>query len=41
MVIQGENLLLMKTREKIVTEEAKLLWQKLVNEGCQKTYPKW
>ena len=31
----GENPPLMKTRKKIVIEEARLLWQKLLNEGWQ------
>ena len=33
MRIRGANPPLMKTRKKIVIEEAKLLWQKLLNEG--------
>ena len=37
----GENPPLMKTRKKIVIEEARLLWQKLLNEGWQKTTKKW
>ena len=37
----GENPPLMKTRKKIVKEEARLLWQKLLNEGWQKTNKKW
>ena len=41
MGIHGENPPLMKTRKKIVTEEARLLWQKLLNEGWQKTSKKW
>ena len=41
MGIHGENPPLMKTRKKIVIEEARLLWQKLLNEGWQKTYPRW
>jgi len=41
MGIYGENPPLMKTRKKIVIEEARLLWQKLLNEGWQKTYPRW
>ena len=41
MGIHGENPPLMKTRKKIVIEEARLLWQKLVDEGWQKTYPRW
>ena len=36
MGIHGENPPLMKTRKKIVIEEARLLWQKLLNEGCKK-----
>ena len=41
MGIHGENPPLMKTRKKFVVEEARLLWQKLLNEGWQKTYPRW
>ena len=41
MGIHGESPPLMKTRKKIVIEEARLLWQKLLNEGWQKTYPRW
>jgi len=41
MGIHGENPPLMKTRKKIVIEEARFLWQKLLNEGWQKTYPRW
>ena len=37
MGIHGENPPLMKTRKKIVIEEARILWQKLLNEGWQKT----
>ena len=37
----GENPPLMKTRKKIVIEEARLLWQKLLNAGWQKTSKKW
>ena len=36
MGIHGENPPLMKTRKKIVIEEARLLWQKLLNKGSQK-----
>ena len=36
MGIHGENPPLMKTRKKIVIEEARLLWQKLLNEVWQK-----
>ena len=41
MGIHGENPPLMKTRKKIVIEEARLLWQKLLNEGWKKTNPRW
>ena len=41
MRIHGESPPLMKTRKKIVIEEARLLWQKLLNEGWQKTNKKW
>ena len=41
MGIHGENPPLMKTRKKIFIKEARLLWQKLLNEGWQKTNPKW
>ena len=41
MGIHGENPPLMKTRKKIVIEEARLLWQKLLNEGWKKTNKKW
>ena len=41
MGIHGENPPLMKARKKIVIEEARLLWQKLLNEGWQKTNKKW
>ena len=41
MGIHGENPPLMKTRKKIVIEEGRLLWQKLLNEGWQKTNPRW
>ena len=41
MGIHGENPPLMKTRKKIVIEEARLLWKKLSSEGWQKTNPKW
>ena len=41
MGIYGENPPLMKTKKKIVIEEARLLWQKLLNEGWQKTTKKW
>ena len=41
MGIHGENPPFMKTRKKFVIEEARLLWQKLLNEGWQKTNKKW
>ena len=41
MGIHGENAPLMKNRKKIFIEEARLLWQKLLNEGWQKTNKKW
>ena len=41
MGIHGENAPLMKTRKKIFIEEARLLWQKLLSEGWQKTNKKW
>ena len=41
MRIHGEDPPLMKTRKEIVIEEARILWQKLLNEGWQKTYPRW
>ena len=37
----GENPPLMKTKKKILTEEARLLWQKLLNEGWQQTNARW
>ena len=41
MGIHGENTPLMKTRKKIFIKEARLLWQKLLDEGWQKTNKKW
>jgi len=41
MGIHGENHPLMKTRKKIDIEKARLLWQKLLSEGWQKTNKKW
>ena len=41
MGIHGENPPLMTTRKKIFIEDARLLWQKLLNEGWQKTNQKW
>ena len=37
----GENPPLMKTKKKILTKEARLLWQKLLNEGWQQTNARW
>ena len=39
MGIHGENPPLMKTRKKIFIKEARILWQKLINEGWQKINP--
>ena len=41
MGIHGENPPLMKTRKKILIEEARLLWKKLLSQGWQKTNKKW
>ena len=41
MGIHGEDPPLMKTRKKIFIKEARLLWQKLLNQGWQKTNKKW
>ena len=41
MGIHVEDPPLMKTRKKIVIKEARLLWQKLLNKGWQKTNKKW
>ena len=38
MGIHGENPTLMK---KIVNDEARSVWQKLISEGWQKTNKKW
>ena len=37
MGAHGENPSVMKTRKKIVIEEGRILWRKLLNEGWQKT----
>ena len=37
----GENPPLMKTRREIKIEDARLFWKNLINEGWQKTNPKW
>ena len=41
MGIYGENPPLMRTKKKILIEEARVLWKKLLNEGWQKTNRKW
>ncbi len=37
----GENPPLMKTRRQMKIEDARLFWKNLINEGWQKTNPKW
>ena len=37
----GENPPLMKTRKEMKIEDARLYWKNLINEGWQKTNPKW
>ena len=37
----GENPPLMKTRKEMKIEDARLFWKNLINEGWQKTNPKW
>ena len=37
----GENPPLMKSRREIKIEDARLFWKNLMNEGWQKTNPKW
>ena len=37
----GENPPLMKTRREMKIEDARLFWKNLINEGWQKTNPKW
>ena len=41
MGIHGEKAPLMKTRREMKKEDARLFWKNLVNEGWQKTNPKW
>ncbi len=41
MGIHGENPPLMKTRKKMKIEDARIFWKNLINEGWQKTNPKW
>ena len=37
----GENPPLMKSRREMKIEDARLFWKNLMNEGWQKTNPKW
>ena len=37
----GENPPLMKTKKEMKIEDARLFWKNLINEGWQKTNPKW
>ena len=37
----GENPPLMKSRREMNIEDARLFWKNLMNEGWQKTNPKW
>ena len=37
----GENAPLMKTRKEMKIQDARFFWKKLINEGWQKTNPKW
>ena len=37
----GENPTLMKSRREMKIEHARLFWKNLINEGWQKTNPKW
>ena len=41
MGINGENPPLMKTRKEMDIDDARLLWKNLINQGWQKTNPKW
>ena len=41
MGIHGENPPLMKTRKEMNIKDARLFWEHLINEGWQKTNPKW
>ena len=41
MGIHGEKPPLMKTRQKMNIEEARLFWKNLLEEGWEKTNPKW
>ena len=37
----GEKPPLMKTKKEMKIEDARLFWKNLINEGWQKTNPKW
>ena len=37
----GENPPLMKTRKEMKIEDARLFWKNLIDQGWQKTNPKW
>ena len=41
MGINGEKPPLMKTRKRMNIDEARLFWKNLIEEGWQKTNPKW
>ena len=41
MGIHGEKAPLMKTRREMKIEDARLFWKNLIDEGWQKTNPKW
>ena len=41
MGMHGEEPPLMQTRRLIKIDEARLFWKKLINQGWQKTNPKW
>ena len=41
MGIYGDKAPLMKTRKKMNIEEARLFWKNLIEEGWEKTDPKW
>ena len=41
MGIHGEKPPLMKTRKEMKIEDARFYWKSLINEGWQKTVPKW
>ena len=41
MGIHGENPPLMKKRKEMNIEDARLFWKNLINEGWEKTDPKW